>query len=309
MKLDRQVTYIINCSALGDTVCCIPAIKTLLKSNKLYKVICYKNIEQLLLLCDIPKDFIVTLNSDALTPFDPKDSFVIEAYQKDRAPYRMHLTDIFSVFPLNAILRPEEKSVSANAHKMPVNQHIDKEYVVIGCGYALESRKLQSHVFNDIVKYCRTCNLEVILLGSQRATLDQPIHFDEYDKSECVDLINKTSIAESISIMNNAKCVIGVDSGLIYLASLTETPIICGYTFVDPIYRMPYRHGQLGWNCYPVEPHSECRYCSNLIAAFDVTFDVECPKNKQFECSQQLKSEDFIRCIDEVLINSIVKIG
>jgi hypothetical protein len=214
-----------------------------------------------------------------------------------KAAYRIHLVDLFTVFPINAILKPEEKCVEAEASRLPPNPLQGKNYVVIGVGHAVPSRKLPVDVFKDVVSHCRGAGGEVVLLGAQRPNPVNPIHFDGYPKDECIDLIGKTSFSESVSIMSGARCVIGVDSGLIYLASLTSVPIICGYTYVDPYYRMPFRNGELGWNFYCVEPRGPCRYCSNGIAMFGVEFDTACPRNMNYSCTTSFDSADFIRYI------------
>lgn len=295
------VTYVINCSALGDAVCCIPATKALIAENKLYKVLVPEKFCEVFEVCDVDPGFIVPTLRDVDITFDLNGSTLVTAYEPRRAPYRIHLVDMFSVFCMNAILKPEEKCVKANIKKLPPVT-LAKPYAVVGVGYAEESRKMPIKAFREIVAYGKKAGIAIVLLGAhRRPDSKNPIKFGDYPKGDCIDLIGQTSLKESISIMNEATCVFGVDSGLIYLASLTETPIICGYTFVDPHYRMPYRHGVMGWKFYPIEPMSSCKYCSNALAMFGVPFDNHCPYGKDYECSKSLDGKDFVRAAKRVL--------
>jgi len=153
-----------------------------------------------------------------------------------------------------------------------------------------------------LVAYGKKTGIGIVLLGGhRRPESKKPIHFQDYPKEGCIDLIGQTSIKDSVSIMNEAACVVGVDSGLIYLASLTDTPIVCGYTFVDPHYRMPYRHGVMGWRFFSVEPRSSCKYCSNGLAMFGVAFDNNCPYGKDYECATSLNGKDFVRAVKRAI--------
>jgi hypothetical protein len=294
-------SYLMNTSAVGDSVCTIPTVKALINEDKLYKVLANKRNCEILRLCGIDENFIVELNSvEEITAFDPKDSTLVCANIPGHAAYRIHLIDLFSIFPINAMLKPEEKNVQAVSGLLPSFKDEPwwpqglGAYVVIGIGYVHKSRRLPVKAYSEIVEYCKSRGFGVVLLGSSRSpSSKQPVNFQEHPKKGCLDLINQTTIAESVAIMKDARCVITVDSGLVYLAALTDVPIVCGYTFVDPYYRKPYRNGLKGWNFFPVTTRSECKYCSN-------EFDNACPKGEGFSCAASLNGEDFIEAIKKV---------
>lgn len=303
------VTYYSNTSAVGDTVCVVPTVRALINEKKLYKVLANKRNCEIFRLCGIEEEFIVELASvEEVATFDPQGSTLVCANIPGHAAYRIHLVDLFSIFPINAMLKPEEKNVQAVSGKLPSLRDKDwwpqglGDYVVIGVGYVHKSRRLPVKAYKEIVKYCTGAGLNIVLLGSSRSpSSKQPVNFEEHPKDGCIDLINMTTVSESVAIMSKAQCVIGVDSGLIYLAALTSTPIVCGYTFVDPYYRAPYRRNQKGWEFYPVEPRGECKYCSNDLAMFGVEFDNCCPKGNGFECAATLSGEDFIEAIKKAI--------
>lgn len=53
---------------------------------------------------------------------------------------------------------------------------------------------------------------------------------------------------DSIALLNQCKVLISGDSGPIQLAGTTEIGIVGMFSIVKPEYRLPYRHGELGWN-------------------------------------------------------------
>jgi len=92
--------------------------------------------------------------------------------------------------------------------------------------------------------------------------------------------------------------IIGLDNGLIHLAGMTDVPIVAGYTTVDPYYRVPYRHGVKGWNCYVVEPTSECRYCqTEHFETYGINF-LECGIMSK-ECMYSLTFDKWLAKIQE----------
>lgn len=310
-----KVTYYCNTSAVGDTVCAIPTIKALIAEDKLYKVLVANKFVNLLEVCGVDKSFIVESTPETAMEFDGNGSEKICANIPGHAAYRIHLVDLFSIFPINAVLKPEEKCVRAIPELLPLKkiEHFapfSDPYVVIGVGYVHKSRRLPVKTYSGIVAFCKNKGYNVVLLGASRTpTSKQPVNLEEHPKDGCIDLIDKTTLLESIAIMSKAACVIGVDSGFIYLASVTDAPIVCGYTFVDPHYRMPYREGKKGWKFYPVEPRGECKYCSNDLAMFGVPFDSECPKGHGFSCSSTLHHSDFIREIKKAISRKNSKDG
>jgi len=296
------VTYWVNCPALGDAICCIPIVKALIAEGKLYKVLIPKKFCELFWVCDVDRKYIVESTKESVATFKLNGSESVSACAVRRAPYRIHLVDMFSVFSLNAILKPEEKCNKANPDRLPKPKvGLYNPYIVLGIGYALESRKMPLEVFEAVVRYCKHRNIDVVLLGGQRQQgTKQPIVFDGYPREGCIDMIDRTTMTASVAIMKDAACVVGIDSGLIYLASLTDVPIVSGFTFVDPYYRMPYRHGVKGWQFYPIEPKGECKYCSNKLAMFGVEFDTKCPLGMAYECVTTLDSKDFIKALKKI---------
>lgn len=111
-----------------------------------------------------------------------------------------------------------------------------------------------------------------------------------------LDLRNKTSLLELYTIMKRSKAVVGIDSGPIHLAGMTETPIVCGYTNLTPEHRMPLRPRGV---TFPVTPDVSCRFCStrwNLdFFSFNTCY------HGHTECVKQMTADKFIVELSKIL--------
>ena len=199
-------------------------------------------------------------------------------------------------------LRPEEIDVS--------RFNLPKEYVVMPTGFTAKVREFTPLLINQIVKYIKkkNYNIEIIFLGSNNAPvggLADAIRGNfntdiQYHKG--INLINRTTLLESAAIIAGAKCILGVDNGLGHIAGTTEIPIVTAYTTVNPMHRMPYRHNQLGWNCYNIIPDDslECRFCkSNWNLVYNHDF-----RNcyyEDYKCKDQLYLDKWTKILDNIL--------
>jgi len=168
------VTYYVNLTAVGDAVCAIPTVKALISEKKLYKVLVPKKFVDLFAVCGVDKDFIVEVTLEEAVAFDANGSEKVCANIPGHAAYRIHLVDLFSVFPINAILKPHEKCVRAVPELLPNLEDKDwwpqglGDYVVIGVGYAHKSRRLPVKAYKEIVEFCVKKGYNVVLLGASR---------------------------------------------------------------------------------------------------------------------------------------------
>lgn len=137
-------------------------------------------------------------------------------------------------------------------------------YVCIQTTFTESVKAMLPHVFNGIIKHLKNLNYAIVFLGkntAQTGVKGKELNAVSltYSKDDGIDLVNKTSMLESAAIIAGAKCYIGMDSGLTHLAGCTNTPIIAGYTLVDPQHVMPIRLGLLGYNVFKVEPPKDIK--------------------------------------------------
>jgi len=72
------------------------------------------------------------------------------------------------------------------------------------------------------------------------------------DKSNLIDLTNKTTISQTWKIIEKSKAVVTMDSGILHLAGTTDTNIIQLGSSINPYFRAPYRKGNQDYKYYYV---------------------------------------------------------
>lgn len=303
-KHDVKMSIILSYSALGDYICALPAIKKMIAEDRLYKVLTYPNRTALLDVAGIPKSYIHVMNEYTPMPFNPQESLVRDVLEHCdiTAPFNIHLQDYASFNVCSAILKPEDKNIPlADVEKLPPNPLAGENYIIVSPTYMLASRRLQPNVFGAIKNYIlKEVGCKIVVLGGDTSPHRTIQGEADYDFSGCEIFINKTSLLESLAIIREAKALVTMDSGLVYLAAMTDVPIVAGYTIVDPFYRLPWRHGELGWKCIAIEPTNDCRYCTDILGAYRA-YDVVCPNYSDFRCAHGISEEHFISAIKKSL--------
>jgi SAM-dependent methyltransferase len=303
-KHNVKMSIVLSYSALGDYICALPAIKRMIEEDRLYKVLTYPNRLPILQTAGIPDSYVHTMNEYQPMPFNPMGSLVrdILEHADITAPFNIHLQDYASFNCCSAMLRPEHKNIPlASPDLLPDNPYKGTKYAIVSPTYMLKSRCMSPKIFNELKLYVKdTLGLDLIVLGGDTSPHRTISGEEEYDFSDCTYLVNKTSLLESLSIIKDAEFLVTMDSGLVYLAAMTDVPIVAGYTIVDPFYRLPWRHNELGWNCAAVEPRNDCKYCTGNIGAYR-SYDVVCPNFSDFKCSRSFDSTDFISAITKLV--------
>jgi SAM-dependent methyltransferase len=169
--------------------------------------------------------------------------------------------------------------------------------VIIVSSYRDETRMWKSEYILEVAEWLKERGYLPVFIGKTDMNMDThlipktslPLDVSEYG----LDLRNKTSIPELASIMAKSKAVIGLDSGPIHLAGTTCTPIVCGYTSVDPKYRIPIRSKG---NTYTVSSDVPCNYCeSNWASSF---WNYENCYLGTNECCNKMTANRFIEKLD-----------
>ncbi len=182
-------------------------------------------------------------------------------------------------------------------------------YVVVPTGFTAPARELPVGVINEIISGLLESGLKPVLLGASsnktgelsdiKADFNESINADS-----TVDLRNKTTLVECFNYLGNAEMVLGLDNGLLHLASMSDVPVIWAFSSVKPEHRVPLRSN--GKN-YVIEPSSDCRYCQSdnmyLIHDYRVCYwaDKEKPKVKPYACTSSLTSKQFLGIVSEIL--------
>ena len=338
VKFDpKQKIYVIcETGAVGDTIATFPILKILSDKGHIEKLFIdkryielYRVVFPLDIIVDL-KDAMTIIPRNKVTPDIPKHVInpktgeacflsyplkqnipVVHSNNKNGLlPLHASLVDGFSAAIANVILRETERDYPfISQDKLPINPLKGKKYVVVSYGATTEHRKMLPEVFIDLKRYFIEKGYEIVLLGKkdhQLAVSDSHLtvtpQFDGIDSVGCIDMIDKTTLLESLSILHDAALMIGVDGGLMHLAGCTDIPIVGGFTTVDPHYRTIYRHNTYGWRFYPVKADSDCKFCqTDTWATYGINFHVCNHPNKTKECMYSLTSSKWIEQIEKAL--------
>jgi hypothetical protein len=151
--------------------------------------------------------------------------------------------------------------------RFPQWRHEGGPIAVVTAGASHDNRKLPPRAMNGILNHLRAKGMTPVVLGKSEVG-SRAIAFDEgYDFSQTFDLINKTTLIEAGSIMQAARVVIGVDSGLLHLAAMTAVPLVFGYTVASPATRRPRRVEGVATigEIYPDPDVLTCTFCQDKM--------------------------------------------
>lgn len=322
-KPNNKVYLNINSGALGDTVAALPVLTRLYKENAIEKIIIHPRFIDLFKLY-FPQELIFD-STDSRTEIDDngKEVIALNFEAKQKIPVLclnyeklFHITalnnslvDIASICLTGGSLRLKDKNYPlVDKKNLPKYKIPSKKYIVLAYGYTCEIRKMQDIAYTKLKNYILARGYDVVLIGNSNheitysdGTPSKP-KYNGIDTKGCINLIDKTSLTEALSIIYYSKGIIGLDNGLIHLAGLTNVPIIAGYTTVDPEFRMPYRHNKLGWKVYAVEPDSKCRYCQNMyMILFGYSFVICNNKEKPLECTKSLNTDKWLSQLKKII--------
>ena len=165
------------------------------------------------------------------------------------------------------IVNPESKSVVINIPKA-IKQNVADVYpgrdriIIHPSGSVPMNRRWPKEYWQELVNRLVNNNIEIISTGmvggnwrGSNATyvLDNVI--------EAFDL----PILEAIALYNQCKLLVSVDSAPIQLAGATDCGILGLYSVVLPEYRLPFRHGELGWNAHGILTPCKQASCYNKL--------------------------------------------
>lgn len=120
--------------------------------------------------------------------------------------------------------------------------------------------------------------------------------------------INRFTITQTVYLMSLCQLLVACDSGPVALAGYTDIAISALYSIIPSRYRLPYRHGRLGWNAQGIDTGCRFGQCGHLImreSFFKHTlhkkwsmptgeqFAEWCPESKKYACLKQVSDADW----------------
>lgn len=157
-----------------------------------------------------------------------------------------HLVDLGFAYYANFNPAPKGATypqMSFPAEKLPKElRGKEGHYVCFTPGAPTTSRTVASRHINPIIDYVLALGLTPVFLGKAQVTPTHQANFPadvSYEKG--IDLRDKTTVLDAACIMEHSLCTLGLDNGLLHLASCTPGNVIFGYNIASPEHRRPRR--------------------------------------------------------------------
>jgi ADP-heptose:LPS heptosyltransferase len=188
--------------------------------------------------------------------------------------------------------------------------NLPEKYIIICTGYTAKVREFKPEVVNPIIDYVIEKGYTPVFLGKEVTKEDSGAELfikgnfnDTISFHKGINLINQTDMLEMVKIIKGAKCIVGLDNGLLHIAATTEIPIVAGFSSVKSYHRSPFRRGIAGWNFYPVELYTSeliCTHCqSNMVYTYKQDFR-ECFYG-DYKCLSMLTADRYIRKMEKII--------
>jgi Glycosyltransferase family 9 (heptosyltransferase) len=302
----NKTIYCLNSTAVGDLIAAAPVVKYTIDTYHAvadYRVAVYKDF----------RDFF---------PFVPEDKFteVSEKYSREfsvrylnaqsnggnvckTTPSRMKLTHYASINLMAKILSEIELQYIPLKTTDVSKYGIDfTKCVVMITTYRDKQRTIPAEELLKIAEYVYAKGLIPVYVGKRGAISNWKDHLAISD-FECpsfgVDLRDSTSFRELYTIMAQAKAVVGADGGPIHIAFTTQTPVVCGFTTIQPDLRIPYRGIA---QTVSVVPNIACNFCESNWNLNFWNF-ANCPRKMEVaECVKKMTAVKFINALEKLRI-------
>ena len=289
-----------ECNGLGDLISATPTIKKLSESYN----------QKILVLSKQPELFKNNPYVEKSYKYDSVDieyintnyivhnSFYNVGKKNDRGvEYKHNTIDIrqFHAIHLGFTLTPDEmdcfyEPTSDLKHDLKLIN-----YVVIHPVKTWENRTWDAVKWMELTEKLNNVGIAVISLGKDSSetgffNVQKPVF--NFEIKHGLNLMNKTSISDCWHIINNAKCIVTMDSGLMHLAGTTNTNIIQLGSSINPYFRAPYRKGSQNYKYNHVSGKCKIMCCSDMKYGVKEWGDIQgvaplikCLENKEtYEC-------------------------
>ena len=173
----------------------------------------------------------------------------------ERRP-RMHIVDAYAE-EAGVVMHDKQQEVwFPCARRRAVDRLVPEGAVLLHPARAWENRTLPVAVWKDVFVKLVEADYKVFIIG-----LPSDLDLNMADAPPRHDLRGHLTPAEVAYAATKAACFVGTDSGLLHVVGATECPIVGIFTCAKAEYRLPYRHGELGWRCKAITPVLDCYGC------------------------------------------------
>lgn len=267
----RRWNFVVGNGGIGDLICYVQSLRWVAATQPHVhgKVWTFKFFEPTV-RAFLPEDWefgdVKTLHKDHL----PKEPFRfpdLDAFNAQGA----HAIDLGFIYFTNQARPPKgwdhypriQDARVTGPLPDDIQELLKKPCVALTPGAMVDVRRLPSKTFNDIKDYLILKGFIPVLLGRTEIADHYVVGYDkDYDFTGCVDLRDRTSIVDTMRVIQGCKGMVGLDNGILHLAGCTDTPIVFGYNVAAPEHRRPRRDPE---RVYEVVPEIACRFCQSNV--------------------------------------------
>lgn len=212
----------------------------------------------------------------------------------------LHLVDHASLTLMDRLMPMEARKYLQAPKCITTPRFTGSRTVIITCGHTAKVREWPGDEINKTVVGLIRRGYTPIFLGDDKPKVlgnkqRSVAEFDsKIDRTNGIDLIGQTTLLEALALIQQSSCVMGVDNGLLHLASCTKTPVIWGFTSVEQNYRLP-PFGTIG---IVTPDKGSCYGCQSKC--FAVQHDFTKCMFGDYKCTTEMTSDKFLKQFDDL---------
>ena len=168
-------------------------------------------------------------------------------------------------------------------------------YCVLGLYSSVSAKEWETEKFVEIAMRIIGENLKIALVGNAKDDSKIKTFLSLVPSDKVINLINKTSFAEWIDVIRNAKFVVSCDSAAVHIAVSVDTPCVCISGGMDEGLMYPYVVDEIGTNqrlpIVVMAQHEECFKCRRIGEYYgygNPACKKEIDENKPMLCIQKI---------------------
>ncbi len=162
---------------------------------------------------------------------------------------KINIKDKFLDWKIDELLSNDEN----NSINKNLNESVP--FITINPFTSIRNNNFREWDFNNfltISEYCKNeYSLNTVLLGKTSQEKSNQIENELVNNQSIINLINKTSLLEMLSILKKSQFYIGPDSGTLHMARMVDLPVIGLYATSNPLRTGPYCKLEYTINKYP----------------------------------------------------------
>jgi heptosyltransferase-2 len=164
-----------------------------------------------------------------------------------------------------------------------------KNYILVAPGSKWATKRWTVEGFRNLIQYLQNRNEVVVLFGGNEDIEYTNEILEDISSKNIINLVGKTNLRESFSIVKNAKLLVSNDSAPVHMAVAFNTPVVDIYgPTVKEFGFYPYRNGVV------VELNDlSCRPCG-------LHGHNKCPEG-HFKCMKDLKADFVIKEVEKFI--------